>query len=355
MNARPRRKPAAGDPLLARMGAAPEADVDAPHLVAVSGGRDSVALLHLLLASGYRCLIVCHLDHALRAESAAEARFVAQLAERASIPFFSRRIQVASLAQRDALSIETAARIARHRFFAAAARKFATPRVFLAHHADDQAETFLLKLFRGAGARGLGAMRRVQELRIGSTTLTLHRPLLDVWRSEIDAYIARHQLAYCEDSSNADPDPQRNRLRLELLPLLQQHFGRSLPRILHRTAATLRDEDDLLRSLIPKPAPQLSVPELKALHPALQRRTLRAWLEQAQIPNISFDLIESVRSLLSSSTAKVNLPGGSHARRRSKLLFLQHPALTPQAAAPLPRTKTGKRSHASGTVTRGEP
>lgn len=129
------------------------------YLVGVSGGRDSVVLLHWLLSLGYRRLIVCHFEHGLRGRAGkADARFVAGLAKKSGLKFDLGSAEVASLAAERRQSIETAARAERLRFFQTVARRRRCRTIFLAHHADDQVETFLLNLFRGAGARGLGAM-----------------------------------------------------------------------------------------------------------------------------------------------------------------------------------------------------
>src|SRR4051794_14593076 len=123
------------------------------YLVGVSGGRDSVALLHLLAHSGYRRLIVCHLDHQLRGRSsAADAKFVKTLATKLKLECEIGRTEVAALAKRTKQSLETAGRNARYEFFAGVARRHRCRTLFLGHHADDLAETFLLNLFRGAGA-----------------------------------------------------------------------------------------------------------------------------------------------------------------------------------------------------------
>src|SRR5207302_5673422 len=130
------------------------------HLIGVSGGRDSVALLHLLVSLGFEKLIVCHLDHSLRGRaSGTDARFVQRLAKKLGVDFAFEKNEVARLAKENRLSIETAARRARYEFFAKVARENKCCTLFLAHHADDQVETFLFNLFRGAGSEGLGAMR----------------------------------------------------------------------------------------------------------------------------------------------------------------------------------------------------
>ena len=294
---------------------------DEPALIGVSGGRDSVALLHLLAGRGQR-LVVCHLDHALRVESREEARFVETLASRLCCEFVGKRENVAARAKRMKCSIETAAREARLAFFAKVARGRGVRRLFLAHHADDQVETFLFNLLRGSGAAGLGAMR-ASSMR---GDLVIVRPLLGVWREEIDRYVAAHGLEFCEDASNADPRHTRNRVRHEILPLLAKAFGREVRGTLLRSAEILREEDAFLAGL-PELAladsPELSVQEMQALPLAIQRRVLLAWLRARSVAEIGFEEVERVRSLLAGRVAKVNLPGGKYARRRAGKMFVE--------------------------------
>jgi len=294
-------------------------------MIGVSGGRDSVLLLHLLLSHGCGDLVVCHVDHGLRPESREEARFVAALAARYGLPFAMVREDVASHAKRGRKSIETAARDARYAFFARAAREHDCPRLFLAHHADDQVETFLFHLFRGASARGLSGMRPMATRTIQGVAMRIARPLLGVWREEIDACIAAHGLAFREDASNASLLHTRNRLRHEIIPFIERAFDRGIRRSLWRAAEILHAEDEFLGELasVFRERAELPVPELRAQPVALQRRILCAWMKAGGIPEPSFDDVENVRHLLSGRRAKVNLPGGNHARRRSKLLFLE--------------------------------
>jgi len=313
-------------PLQARLAAAlPESCRTERWMIGVSGGRDSILLLDLLTAHGCRDLLVCHLDHGLREESSEDARFVAEMAAQRGLPFVTERRDVAEKAKAESKSIETAAREARHLFFAETARTHDCPRLFLAHHADDQAETFLFHLFRGASTSGLSGMRTLSRHRIAGIDLSICRPLLAVWREEIDACVAGRGLAYREDASNESGDYTRNRVRHEIIPMMEQILDRGIRRSLWRASEIFREEDELLASLageFPQTA-TLSVPELKAQPVALQRRILLAWLRRAGIPEPGFDDVESVRGLLAGRGAKVNLPGGAHARRREKKLFLE--------------------------------
>jgi tRNA(Ile)-lysidine synthase len=294
-------------------------------LVGVSGGRDSVTLLHQLHAAGFRKLIVCHLDHGLRSESGAEASFVETLAAQFHFKFVLQREDVSALAKRRRKSVETAAREARYSFFAHVAREHDCPRLFLAHHADDQVETMLFNLFRGAAANGLAGMSPLTTRTIDGVVLQISRPLLGTWREEIDAYVSRHRLAFVEDPSNADRKFTRNRLRHEIIPLLEQAFGRDIRRAIWRSAEILRAEDALLGDLVGEMLPEISVPALAIEPVAVQRRRLHTWLKSQGVPDVGFAEVEAVRTLLNSRAAKVNLPGGWHARRRAKRLFLEQP------------------------------
>ena len=296
-------------------------------LIGVSGGRDSVALLHMLLGAGFKKLTVCHLDHGLRDEGREDARFVEALAERHGLKLASARVNVAALAKRKKLSLETAAREARYAFFARVARTEKCPRLFLAHHADDQAETFLFNLFRGSAAAGLAAMRPLATRTVGSVTLQIARPLLGMWREKIDAYIAAQKIAFREDTSNTDPRHTRNRMRHEIIPAIKRALDRDIRRAVWRAAEILRDENDFLASL-----PELrDLPEtletsaLRAQPVALQRRVIHAWLRTQRVAEIGFAEVEAIRSLLAGHRAKVNLPGGLHARRRAGRIFLARP------------------------------
>jgi tRNA(Ile)-lysidine synthase len=308
----------------------PSHPVHAQYLVGVSGGRDSVALLHALLGSGYRNLIVCHLDHGLRPESGEDARFVAQLAATWGVESAVAREDVGQRARAQRASIETAGRDARLAFFSAVAARHNCPSLLLAHHADDQVETLLHHLARGSGLAGLSGMQPVQTSQGGS--LQVIRPLLRVWRLELENYVARHRLEFREDPSNRDPQFTRNRVRHRLIPEIEGIFGRNVREALLRTAEICRGEDHYMESQTPEPALELAVPALRALPLALQRRTIRDWLQLHAVPRISFEAVESVRSLLDGDRAKVNLPGNLHARRRAKRIFIESSTVPPPDA-----------------------
>jgi tRNA(Ile)-lysidine synthase len=294
-------------------------------LIGVSGGRDSVVLLHQLHAARFRELIVCHFDHALRAQSAADSRFVEKLAAQLGFEFVLKREDVAALAKQRKKSVETTARDTRFAFFAHVAREHDCPRLFLAHHADDQVETLLFNLFRGAGANGLAGMNPMSTRTTDGIALQISRPLLGTWREEIDAYIETHKLSFVEDASNSDRKFTRNRLRHDIIPMLEQAFGRDIRRAIWRSAEILRAEDELLADLLGDTPRELNASALAAEPVAIQRRRLQAWLKLHGVADVGFAEVEAVRELLHGRTAKTNLPRGWHARRRAKRLFLEPP------------------------------
>lgn len=303
--------------------------LDRPYLVGVSGGRDSIALLHHLVELGYRKLVVCHLDHGLRGrQSRADARFVRKLAQEYDLEVEMGLADVRALAGKEKISIETAARNARYRFFAEVARRRRCRTIFLGHHADDLAETFLINLFRGTGTAGLAGMREVAVHRVGRLELKVVRPFLSIWRDAIDEYVAAHHLKFREDATNKSLVPLRNRVRQKIIPLLEKHFGRPIRQSIWRAASLASEEEDFFEELLPKklsPRTQLAIEPLRAMPVAVQRRMLHGWLRAGNISGVSFDLVERVRALLdlANGVAKTNLPGRRHVRRRAGQLFME--------------------------------
>jgi len=300
---------------------------DARYLIGVSGGRDSIALLHWLVNLGYNKLIVCHLNHQLRGQSsAADARFVQKLAAKYRVGFELGAANVRALARKKKMSLETAAREARYSFFARAAKRRRCHKIFLAHHADDLVETFLLNLIRGAGLTGLGGMRDVSSRQIHGVDLTILRPLLSIWRSDIDKYVRECRLRFREDATNKNLAPTRNRIRNRIIPYLEKILGRNIRHNVWRTAIIAAEEEKWLdNQVLDSTNADLSVPKLRALPVALQRRSILKWLRAQNISEIGFDVIERVRLLLDPNvrTAKVNLPQDRHARRRAKTIFIE--------------------------------
>jgi len=297
------------------------------YLIGVSGGRDSVALLHWLTNLGYKKLVVCHLNHQLRGRSSdADAQFMEKLTEKYGVGLELGAANVRALAKKKKISIETAAREARYSFFAKAAKRHHCHTIFLAHHADDLVETFLLNLIRGAGLTGLAGMRDVSTRYIDDIELTIVRPLLSVWRREIDKYVDEHHLRFREDTSNKNPAPTRNRIRNRIIPYLEKILGRNIRQNIWRTAMIAAEEEKWINEeLSDSTNADLSVTRLRALPVALQRRAILKWLRAQNISEVSFDVIERVRSLADREApiAKVNLPRDRHARRRAGKFFIE--------------------------------
>jgi tRNA(Ile)-lysidine synthase len=297
------------------------------YLIGVSGGRDSVALLRWLIDLGYEKLIVCHLNHQLRGRSSdADARFVEKLARKYQVDLELGAANVRALAKKKKMSLETAAREARYSFLAKAAKRHGCRTIFLAHQADDLVETFLFNLIRGAGLTGLAAMRDVSTRRVDNVDLAIVRPLLSVWRTEIDDYVREHRLKFREDASNKNLAPMRNRIRNRIIPYLEKILGRNIRQNIWRTAIIAAEEESWIDNALPDSTnPDLSVPRLRALPVALQRRAILKWLRAQNISEVGFDVIERVRSLADREApfAKVNLPRDQHVRRRAGKIFIE--------------------------------
>lgn len=297
------------------------------YLLGLSGGADSMALLHLLLDHGFRNLVVCHLDHRLRGRaSTGDARFVATVAQTLGLPAELARIDVRQSAEDAGESIETAARRARHEFFADCGSRHRCQRVLLAHHADDQAETVLWNLLRGS--HGPSGMSTAQEIRIAGRRLDLHRPLLGLRRAELRDYLRRHHIRWREDASNAEPFTARNRLRNETLPLLAKIAGRDVIPALARSTTGATDAVEILDWALDQARPtdpqgRLHLPALRKLPPALQRAAIHRFLTDAGTPGLDHATIGRCLDLLKpDGPPATNLPGGSHLRRRAGRLFV---------------------------------
>ena len=301
--------------------------LDGRYLIGVSGGRDSVALLHWLVNLGYQKLVVCHLNHQLRGRSSlADARFVEKIARNYRAEFELESANVRAFATKQKMSIETAARDFRYSFFAKVAKRRRCHTIFLAHHADDLVETFLINLFRGAGSAGLAGMREVSTRCIDDVGLTIVRPLLGVWRKQIDNYVRKHRLTFREDASNKNLNPFRNRIRHRVIPYLEKICGRNIRPAIWRAATIAGEEEAWIENQLPDSTDaQFSVGQLRALPVALQRRAILKWLRAQNIAEIGFDVIERIRSLIdpAAPVAKINLANDQHARRRAGRIFVE--------------------------------
>lgn len=274
-------------PLISRVRRALERDALIPPgarvLVAVSGGSDSVALLHVLHelgpAMGFSLAGLAHLNHQLRGDdSDGDEAFCRDLAAGLDLPAAVQRTDIAALASAQRASIEVAARRVRYRFLEQAAGRLDADIVATGHTRDDQAETFLLRLLRGAGATGLSAIPPRRGIFV--------RPLLDERRDDLRAYLAERGLTFREDATNADTRIPRNWVRHALLPILSVRLGGDLTDLLAREAGLLRDDgalldeigDEAARRIVrerPEGGVALAAKALQALPPALARRVVR--------------------------------------------------------------------------------
>ena len=266
------------DPLAWRVGsyAGKWGMLDGLVLCAVSGGRDSMVMLHLLSALAERGdfrVAAAHFNHRLRPTADRDEAFVRDWCRERNIPLTCGAGDVRDFAAREGLGLEDAARKLRYAFLETAARDMGAARIATAHHRDDNAETVLLHLLRGTGLQGLGGIAPVRG--------NIIRPLLEISRAEIDGYVARNDLPYVEDESNLDTRFTRNRLRLEVLPLLEEMAPGAAGRIA-AAAELLREEDAHLRaeaaSLVPEAADgavTLPVPVLNRQDRPIQRRLVR--------------------------------------------------------------------------------
>ena len=308
-------------------------------VVGVSGGPDSLTLLHCLRALHAELhveLHVAHLNHQLRGEASdADAQFVAWLAREWNLPATIEARDVQTLANEQHLSIEEAARHARYEFLSDVARRVGSRVIAVAHNTDDQVETLLMHFMRGAGLAGLRGMLYKTEIgdwRFGAPTsklqsltsnLYLVRPLLDVTRAEIETYCKRNYLAPRVDASNTNTTFFRNRLRNEALPYLET-LNPNLRQTLVRASHALTDDFDFVQRGV-RSAYAIVAREVngvivfdrtawRALHPAIQRGTLRAAVQQLRgnLRNIDWTHIEDARrvALEKSAGAQATLPGG---------------------------------------------
>jgi tRNA(Ile)-lysidine synthase len=308
-------------------------------LVALSGGPDSVALVHLLQELerlGHLTIAgLAHFNHQLRGtESDADEAFCRALAVERGLPFECGCGNVRAAAREQGRSVEDAARLLRYAFLEGAADLLRADRIAVGHSRDDQAETFLLRLIRGSGPQGLaGILPRAGRV---------IRPLLDIARSDLRAYAAEHGLAYREDASNDDRAIPRNRVRHELLPYLEREFSPGIVAVLAREASIARDDDDHLRREAIDLAGtivlrreggsglvEIDAGALTSLHQALAARVVRIAL-QAQAPDafIGFDHIERFLEFARVGRAggALSLPGQQAIHTGTRIVLGPEPA-----------------------------
>jgi tRNA(Ile)-lysidine synthase len=256
-------------------------------LVAVSGGVDSIALLHALHQLGNK-ITVAHFNHKLRGrDSDADQKLVHRIAKRLGLKFITDFADVKAHAKKSGQSIEMAARELRHRFVAKTARAQKIKTIALAHHADDQIELFFLRLLRGTSAEGLAGMKW-RSPSPQDKSIYLVRPLLNISRQDIELFAREQKLQWREDASNQSFDFLRNRIRNELVRLLETHYQPALRKTILRTMELLGDESEVITSLTKKPGTFAKLPI------AVQRRLVQQQLFKLRLP-ADFHTVESLR------------------------------------------------------------
>ncbi|HEY5719093.1 MAG TPA: tRNA lysidine(34) synthetase TilS [Gammaproteobacteria bacterium] len=310
--------------------------IDVRVAVAVSGGRDSMALLHCTARAAAALGIevaALHVHHGLQADADKWARQVEQACRRWSVRFSMRRLE-GTPAPGD--SVEAWARRGRYLALAAMAREVGAGTVLLAHHQQDQAETFLLQALRGAGPAGLAAMPATVE----RDAITWARPWLGQPAEAVAAYARRHRLRFAVDPSNADPRFARSRLRTQLLPTLRQAFPGAEAMLAESAARNAQAQallDEIghadLAALAADGALRLA--PWRVLSPARQRNVLRLWLIRVLGRGAPQTLLERLlHELPGSATAEWPAPGMTLRRYRGRLSAAPARAACPSAAAP---------------------
>jgi tRNA(Ile)-lysidine synthase len=308
--------------------------------VAVSGGPDSVLLLHFMKDSALEwgiTLAAVHFNHHLRgAESDGDERFVRSLADSLGIGFMGGEAEVARVAREKKRNLEATARELRYRFFFSLVDQGRLDKLVTAHTANDQAETVLMRLLRGAGTRGLGGIYPLLEGKVA-------RPFLALTRAEIARELEARQLEYRLDSTNLDSRLRRNKVRRELLPLLEKEYNPAIIPLLKNHADRARDEEAFLEQqarersrpwrLREGAEEKISARALEGFAPAIQRRVLRQMLESLRPGGrgIAYTNIEGLlRFALSAQSGRsLPLPGEAVARKEFDWLILG-----PQSTSP---------------------
>lgn len=303
-------------------------------LCAVSGGRDSMCLLHYLWKLGETegfTVAAVHMNHGQRDTAERDVCFVQNFCRERRIPCVTERVSVPEKAKEWGVGIEEAGRRLRYAAFERAAELTQADRIATAHHAGDQAETVLLNLLRGTGPEGLTGIPPVRG--------NIIRPLLQTSRREIEAYLAENGIPHIEDETNGDITMTRNRLRLTVMPLLKELYPAAEESIC-RTAEILRREEacwqEQVRSALPEKGAEASCAALLALPYALRLRVMRALTERMAMGRKDFGAVhyEAMEALLHKDGGTLRLPDGVVALRRGDVFLLQR-IEKQEASAPL--------------------
>ena len=271
-------------------------------LIAVSGGLDSMVLLHALerLSARHKWkIVVAHFNHQLRGRASdADEKLVRKTAAAMKLPFAIENADVKEFSQKSKLSIEMAARKLRHEFFARVARRQKIKTIALAHHADDQVELFFLRLLRGAGGQGLAGMKWSAPSP-ADKKITLVRPLLDFSKAELAGFARDNKINFRDDATNLFSDFLRNRIRNELLPLLRKDYQPGLSKTILRLMEITGAESDFVGNAasslrLDTVRPHAERYSFGDLPIAVQRRALQSQLAKLGV-TVDFDLVEQLR------------------------------------------------------------
>ena len=281
-------------------------------VVAVSGGADSLALADLLNCSKRRFnleICIAHYEHGLRGkDSIDDANFVEEFAKSLNVKFFCEHGDVKTFAAENKISVETAARQLRYNFLSKVREKLNFDATALAHHADDQAETILMRLLRGATSAGLSGMKICSQTKDYGLLI---RPLLRFKKSELERYCQKRNLFPRIDATNFELDATRNKIRLELLPTLEK-FNPAIIETLCRLGEVSAEESDFINSEVEKIFPQvvkdnaILQSEFLKLPVAIQRQVIKNFL--GEIKDFGFIHFEEIRKVLENNLSGVELP-----------------------------------------------
>ncbi|MDP8266727.1 MAG: tRNA lysidine(34) synthetase TilS [Candidatus Aceula meridiana] len=303
-------------------------------IVGVSGGPDSIALLHVLSKLRHRLglkIYVAHFNHGIRSEAAKDQNFVKTFSKQLNLSFYSKKEKI----QKKNKSLEERAREARFAFLCALAKKTNADAIALGHTQNDLAETVLMRIIRGSGLLGL---RSILPKRIINKNAII-RPLLCVSRTEVNKYLKKHKLKYCVDKTNSQQDFLRNKIRLTLIPILEKNYNPNIKEILISLSQTSSLDYEYLelqgrkafkklsKNSVKLKSVHLNQKNFKNLHPALQRIVVRLSIENVQgsMRRLTLKHILEIEKLLKADSpyGVVSLPQGVEVLKKHQDLLIQ--------------------------------
>jgi tRNA(Ile)-lysidine synthase len=290
-------------------------------LVGISGGPDSVALLLVLSQMTRRfgfSLVAAHLNHGLRGKkSDADEQFAREMANNLKIPFVSKKIDLKSQRRRRKGSLEEIAREERYNYLISVASRRGCKKVAVGHHADDNAETLLMNFIRGSGPKGLGGIPPVRPLK--GDDILLVRPLIEVTRDEIIAFLKKEEQDFCIDETNSDTAFRRNKIRHDLVPQIKNDYNPSITAVLNDTAEVMRSVDEFIESeiqhkmdsVVNKTEDVVSFKQrsIKSIHPFIRKAIIRRVLRDNFGVGIELNRLEEISRFIQASRAgTIKLP-----------------------------------------------